>query len=364
MIKYQYAKDNNGNLIDINHLNKENRDNVKFFCIGCGNELIARLGKIKIHHFSHKKEVNCSGETYLHLLGKQLFYDNYVECLKNNIPFIIEFNQKRVCNHYEQDLGVKCKLEKTVTKFDLTQYFDKILIEKREGSFIADIMLTSKSGKDKIFVEIAVTHLSTEQKLNSKYRIIEINVDSEEDFEPIKSKFLSINNSKIKFKNFKTKQINCNGNCENTYNLLTLDKEGRCLLQQLNLKQIKRLLVTDNEKIEKYEISEYDNCESYYNSITFKNAVATFAKENLKIRNCFICRYHANNETRWFEEGINGVPIFCKFLKIKCNSNKAVTCEYFRLEKNYVEEILQELHEYENEVTEYDQFYLDEENDE
>jgi len=234
MIKYQYAKDKNGNLIDINNLNEKNRNNVSYFCIGCGNELIARLGKIKVHHFSHKKEVNCSGETYLHLLGKQLLYDNYLECLKTNVPFNIEFYQKRVCNHYEQDLGVKCNLEKSIVKFDLTQHFDKISIEEREGSFIADIMLTSKSGKDKIFIEIAVTHLSTEQKLNSKYRIIEINIDSEEDFEPIKSKLLSINNSKIKFKNFKTKQINCNGNCENIYNFLTLDKEGRCLLKQLN----------------------------------------------------------------------------------------------------------------------------------
>jgi len=207
MIKYQYAKDKNGNLIDINNLNKKNRNQVSYFCIGCSNELIARLGKIKVHHFSHKKEVNCSGETYLHLLGKQLFYDNYLECLKTNAPFNIEFYQKRVCNHYEQDLDVKCKLEKSVVKFDLTQHFDKISIEEREGSFIADIMLTSKSEKDKIFIEIAVTHLSAEQKLNSKYRIIEITVDSEEDFEPIKSKYLSINNSKIKFKNFKTNKL-------------------------------------------------------------------------------------------------------------------------------------------------------------
>jgi hypothetical protein len=58
MIKYQYAKDENEKLIEINSLNEENRGNSKFFCIGCGNELIARLGKIKAHHFAHKKGCN------------------------------------------------------------------------------------------------------------------------------------------------------------------------------------------------------------------------------------------------------------------------------------------------------------------
>jgi len=140
---------------------------------------------------------------------------------------------------------------------------------------------------------------------------------------------------------------------------LTLDKEGRCLLKQLNLKQIKRLLSTDSEKIEKYKIFEDDGCG--YSNI-FVNAVATFAQDNYKIKNCFICRYHADNIS-WYED-TNGVPIFCKFLKIKCNSNKAVTCEYFRLEKKYVEEILQVPQECENEIEKYDQFYLDEGKDE
>ena len=161
MIKYQYAKDENEKLIDIDSLNQENRDKSKFFCIGCGNELIARLGKIKVHHFAHKKVVTCSGETYLHLLGKQLFFENYTDCLNNQKPFTIEIYQKSTCNHYENELGLNCKLPKIATKFDLTQFFDKISVETREGSFIADIMLTSKNGKDKVFVEIAVTHLSS-----------------------------------------------------------------------------------------------------------------------------------------------------------------------------------------------------------
>ena len=343
MIKYQYAKDEKGNLIDIYNLDVKDRTHFKFFCIGCGNELIARIGKIKVPHFSHKKVDTCSGETYLHLLGKQLFYDNYIECLNTNTPFEVEFYQARICNHYEQDLGVKCELEGSVERIDLTQYFDKISIEEREDSFIADVMLTSKSGKDKIFIEIAVTHLSTEKKINSKYRIIEIEIDSEEDFEPIKRKFLSETNPNIKFKNFKPRQINCNGDCKEIHNFLTLDKEGKCLLTELNLKQIKKYFAIDKEKIVKYEIFKDGNYDissfPSYSTEKYINAIATFAEEKIKIRNCLICRYHAYKNTRWLEmwrnirDGVYSVPIFCNFLKTKCDSNEAVTCRYFRLEK-------------------------------
>jgi competence CoiA-like predicted nuclease len=89
MIKYQWSKDENDNLVDINHLDESSRKRNKYFCISCGNELIAKLGKIKKHHFAHKNEVNCSKETYLHLLGKKLFYDSYTECLTTKKPFYI-----------------------------------------------------------------------------------------------------------------------------------------------------------------------------------------------------------------------------------------------------------------------------------
>ncbi len=356
MIKYQYAKDENEKLIDIDSLNEENRVKSKFFCVGCGNELIARLGKVKIHHFAHKKVVTCSGETYLHLLGKQLFFENYNDCLQNQKPFTIEIYQKRTCNHYEKDLQLKCKFRKTTKQFDLTKYFDKISVESREGSFIADIMLISKNGKDKIFVEIAVTHLSTEQKLNSNYRIIEIEVESEGDFEPIKRKHLTVKASKVKFRNFKTAEVVaslCNGDCQVNHNFFTLDLEGRCLLKQRNLKQIKNQLSAEKEKLVKFEITK-DNGYNYPD--IFKKGVAVNAQQNLKVKNCFICRYHAENNSWQYFEDTTGIPIFCKFLKIKCNSNQAVSCEYFKLEKSYVSDIVTTIQQNEDEFQKY---YID-----
>lgn len=338
MIKYKYAINENEDLVSIDNLNNHNRKKSRYFCISCGKELIARLGKVKVHHFAHKKALTCSEETYLHSLGKRLFFDNYSDCLEKQKPFTIEIYQKRICNHYENEIGLKCKLSKAMSKFDLTKYFDKISIEKREDSFIADILLISKNNKEKLFVEIAVSHLSSEQKLTSDYRIIELEIDNETDFEPIKRKHLSVKDSNIRFINFEPKEINdslCAGNCQIEYNLIALYKDGRCLLKDgQNLKQIKTLLAGEKEDVAKYKIVE-DKGFDY--SDLFKKAVATYSQLGLKVKNCFVCRYHALNNSWYYGEG---VPIFCKFLKIQCNSNKAVDCEYFKLEKDYVNNIL------------------------
>lgn len=339
MIKYRYAKDKEGKLIDINSLDKTGNPVVSFFCIGCGNELIPKLGLIKIHHFAHKKIVTCSPETYLHLLGKQLFHDNFIECRTIKSPFNIELYQKRICNHYEQQLETVCNLEDAVVKFDLIQYFDKITLETKEGSFTPDVMLTSKSGKVKVFVEIAVTHSLSEKKLSSEYRIIELKIENEEDFEPIKRKLLSIKDSKVQFKNFQIKELSksiCAGNCKKFFNFFTLDIDGRVILQQQrNLKRIIHQINTDKDKLLKYLISpdRRDYPEAY------KSFIANCARENLKVRNCFICRYHARNDTKEYESRKRVPPIFCKFLKKECNSNEAVTCKYFRREEQYIEEL-------------------------
>ncbi len=64
-----------------------------------------------------------------------------------------------------------------------------------------------------------------------------------------------------------------------------------------------------------------------------KKGVVTVTNINLKIKNCFICRYHAEKNSWQYFENITSVPIFCKFLKINCSSDKAVSCEGFKLEK-------------------------------
>ena len=100
-----------------------------------------------------------------------------------------------------------------------------------------------------------------------------------------------------------------------------------------------------------FVLTSKDNGYNY--SDIFKKGIATFSQQNLKVKNCFICRYHAENNSWQYFEDTTGVPIFCKFLKIKCNSNQAVSCEYFKLEKNYVQEIITTIQEYDSEMEQY-----------
>jgi competence CoiA-like predicted nuclease len=365
MIKYKYANNEDGCLVDIYSASKSN----KYYCVSCGKELIPKTGKIRQWHFAHKNtEIVCSSETYLHILGKQTFYNTYKNCIKNNEPFYIEIERTKICNCYEKEFHKTCTLSRFVVvdvggdgswyeeiekhkleRIDITKYFTKIFYEKRVDDFIPDLYLTNESADESLFIEIAVTHEITDKKHDSKYRIIEIKMETEDDISLITGKILSKDNKKIKFLNFKKKEKIgnfCNGKCENHFHFLKLDKNGRVLLKTMTLSEISKYISFHKENILKYEVKDITHkdiliyttkkYEYSYERYVFTKFVAECAMENLKVRNCFICRYHALNDNV-FEPG---PPIFCKFLKKVFNSNNAVECEYFRKEKKYIEEII------------------------
>jgi len=339
MIKYKFAKNINEELINISEVRKSSKGS-KYYCIGCNNELIPRKGKVKTHHFAHKKAISCPSETYLHLLGKKLFFDSYLNCLNNKRPFIIEIYQDKTCDFYEKVLKQVCHFNANTSKFDLTKYFDNIQMERTEGSFIPDLVLFTEGIEDRIFIEIAVTHKSSELKLDSDYRIIEIEVEDDEGFEPIRNNLLSVKDSNINFVNFQNKRkvgSFCKGNCQKSFDFFRIDKNGRGILTQNNLKEINHFLKQQLTKVAHYYITE--DLGDYYR-VKFKYFVAKSYKENIRIKNCFICRYHAQNNS-WYYENARENPVFCKFLKIKCNSNHAVSCEYFKVEMDYVDGLIE-----------------------
>lgn len=49
----------------------------KAYCVSCGDPLVAKKGDIKVHHFSHDHQQNCTWrpETELHILAKEYFKD-------------------------------------------------------------------------------------------------------------------------------------------------------------------------------------------------------------------------------------------------------------------------------------------------
>jgi hypothetical protein len=49
------------------------------------------------------------------------------------------------------------------------------------------------------------------------------------------------------------------------------------------------------------------------------------------VKNCFLCRYHADANKWQYEEN---KPVFCKFLKKNCGSNEAADCQYYKPDIN------------------------------
>lgn len=331
MIKYKFAYDYQQNTIDINTLSKVNRTE-KFTCLSCGNELIPYLGEIRKHHFHHKVTANnCSQETYLHKLAKNKFYETYDKCLKNNKPFIIKIETYPVCDFYENDFLTVCNLRPQKSQFELTQSFEKIYLERKENSFVPDVLLEDTDTGRKIFFEVFVTNSSSQAKINSNYMIIEFKINSEKDIEEIESCLLEESN-KVKFINFynKLKNNHCNGKCfrgiipyssnELLYNIFSVFKYGDSdFISNLKMENI------DSLKPKILHL-EYISTVEPPNVIRFPiDRVFTHRQINLRDKNCFLCIHHQPNSFL-DREG----TIFCRSLNKTGNSNMGSKCHKFR----------------------------------
>lgn len=182
MIKYHYAIDKDGNLVDIDKVTRDDRAK-QYFCVGCGEELIPVLGDVREHHFRHKGNL-CSKETYLHKLEKKILKEKF----DSQAEFIIKYYIKYYCDkskNCERSTLYKQQhcLRKELIVQDLKQMYDTCAEEAYYNGFRADLKIYSKSHPERepIFIEISVTHDCEEKKKDSGIRIIEVKIDSEED---------------------------------------------------------------------------------------------------------------------------------------------------------------------------------------
>jgi hypothetical protein len=197
-------------------------------------------------------------------------------------------------------------------------------------------------------VEIHVTNKISDDKQASNYRIIEIDIASEDDIRAFSNKLLSHKSEKIKLFNFKTptKLIDNDGKCKKTFLFLFLKTNGSVLFKQnISLVKIYNELNHNNDIVEyriiapdhSYGYEDYDFYweYSYLNKDEYKPFIAYCVSKNLNVKSCFICRYHAPTDSMW-----STAPIFCKYLKKECKSTEAVKCGSFRKEDKYVKELI------------------------
>ena len=202
-IKYRHALDSDGNIINISAVTEADR-NKEFRCLGCGELMRPRLGTKNTHHFAHKNDVfNCSPETYIHKLAKQ----KIKEWFDNDEPFRIGYyneiscSKTAICTQYAAH---NCP-EQVFLTANLKEQYNTCELESRvEESgkvVIPDILLTGH-GEQPMFIEICVSHPCEQEKINLGFRIIEINIRTEEDIDNLHKLNIIKESDMVRFYNF------------------------------------------------------------------------------------------------------------------------------------------------------------------
>ena len=383
IIKYKRAKNDNDEIVNIGEVTPEMRKATRFTCISCGNELLACLGSKNQHHFRHKTEVDCNPETYLHKMGKYTFIKVYRECLAQGKPFNITLKQKVTCVK-EKDCQVKHSFGDILDvcstyewrNFDLTQYYDCVAEEEHVESFVADILLKRSKDDQPILVEIMVSHACEENKIKSGYRIIEIKLNKEDDLELIEScqlKQTELSDSDyfktdrrknrkneeegpiVRFYNFRdAKEKLLNRHEVHQFAIYKNNPSHFRLNETVQCGEVDKMLERHRKENNLlYEIllcgewGFYDEVflspdgEGLWGRNGFVFGVAMAFEKGFKIRNCFLCKYHALNSYNGFVLETDK-PIFCKLYKElqtkpRCYSTQAIDCRAFDPDKRAYE---------------------------
>ena len=354
-IKYSYCLDEDGEVVHIQELNKENRHRSRFFCISCNQEMVAKIGNGgRIKHFAHKTDCACNSETYLHKLAKTLIRKKFI----SSDTFPITFNRNITCRE-----SSTCPLYETYTCWkerelisDLKSYNGRIIYDTCEeevtvGEFRPDLLLTcsTKPEREPVFIEIFKTHESDERKMSSKYKIIETaKIESENDIQDIiKRGFIEKENCYTINFHPQLPSIKLNNRYITRFSLF---KNWAKVNQIINDKYI--LTCADaNNKIYRDSIRELNlkteyiwlDMEKGIGLNFFQQGLIYFVKKGLPIKNCIICEYYRYNEFR-----CGFLCILYKSLHLpnpKPMQSTAKDCSRFKLNQDLMKVPLSQLEE-------------------
>lgn len=135
-----------GNIVSIDEV--QSGKNCGCVCPACGDELIARKGQKRMHHFAHRSNEDCEYgyESSLHLAAKEILSRSEKMVIP---PVYVEFPQSG------KSKGL-LYLKKEIP-------VDRVELEKRFDDIIPDIVVYS--GDKYFFIEIYVTHPIDDEKL-------------------------------------------------------------------------------------------------------------------------------------------------------------------------------------------------------
>lgn len=351
-IKYGYALDEHQNVIYIHDVNQENRKEHTYHCIECGEELIPRLGTKRVLHFAHKCNTpNCTGETYLHKLAKRLIKEHF----ERSDSFMIKYqrynrcSKYKVCPIYDEGKCIDRNYDKDDGRFNLKEFYDTCEEEKKYNDYyIADLLLYHSEKKDRqpTFIEIHVKHKSTEEKINSGNRIIELTIKSEADIKKFISSGIEESQHPKEEKEGYAQFYGFNTFSENT------TKGWKCNLPKLFLYPSGKTFAEYVNCIDALEKKSDQNFEcifytKYYQSVFLQsNDYAKYGyiltqRENTSLKFCPLCKYYSNENS------------ICMLYK-KCNTPThpeawhANECKYYREANDEVSRIKSTIKEYDS----------------
>lgn len=344
-IKYHYALDEHDCIVDIKQAYIERNDGHTYRCIGCGAEMIARLGVVRNWHFAHKKEeTSCGTETYLHQLAKH--------CLKEKFDkessFWVSYPQRVMCSDSSTCPFAKdedCYKSKQMP-FDLKKYYDTCEEEQQVGDYIADLLLTNSSmpNREPVLIEIHVSHKCTPQKRESGLRIIEIQLKTEEDITNLLSGSI-VENAESGFGAASDRDTI---GYAKFYGFKNKSSESK----PLDCRSIPRFYLFSNGKAFVTNLDEFMSCRfagHKTNRAVFEASVdsslfgahsiyeygyAAAKQSGLFVKTCHFCKYHRSG----FDKLLGNNPLFCCLHKEYGTPeypqmNHALECSYYSEDK-------------------------------
>jgi hypothetical protein len=334
MPQYRFAYNIDQEVVDVLELPSDREElSDQYICLGCDNPLIAKTrGEKREKHFAHKNRLSCNEETYLHRLGKMTFYRTYLNCLENNEEFFIELTYTKVCRKHEQFIGHSCNLGSLSKTHDLTVYYDSIKLETRDDSFIPDLLLyNSKKPEQKLYIEIAVTHFLSDEKILSDKRIIEIPIETEADIAKIQAKKLTEKDASfINFDRPSGSVTDAECACaQKKYYFFIIYDSGKCIMDDTTVREIE-MKIRKVKNSAKYIRLRYISDQYVDRGDLFKDFVEEAYKRGFRVKNCLLCRMAGPNFNSFSDD-----KIFCKKKREGCNSNAGADCKNFWLREDY-----------------------------
>lgn len=302
-VKYHYALDEQDRLVCIDDVSIEDRQAHSYHCLNCGAGMIPRI-KVRSRHFAHRgDEDNCGNETYLHKLAKRLIKEKF----DREGAFEVGYYREVKCS--DQDTCPFAKPEEChewkLDTFDLKQFYDTCIEEQSVDDYIADLLLTSseKPNREPVLIEIQVSHKSTDQKLLSGLRIIEIRIKTEEDIKSLLSSPIVENPDTqfgyirdietigfAKFHNFKKKASSPKPLEKRDIQRFYLFRSGKAFVTNMDEpKSCREVHKKDNDKA----IFEASIDYFYLNSPSpYEFGYMAAIQNGIQVRTCQFCKYH------------------------------------------------------------------------